>query len=90
MRVNSYTLGRIVINSNECTSGMVVLPDKVIPNWWRREGFSLTYTVTSKGIIIHPTNDTLPHNIIVNENMEIFLPNFHLTSILNLPSKMKI
>ena len=39
MRVNSYTLGRIVINSNECTSGMVVLPDKIIPNWWRREGF---------------------------------------------------
>lgn len=50
---------------------------------------SLTYTVTSKGIIIHPTNDTLPHNVIVNENIEIFLPNFHLTSILNLPSKMK-
>ena len=39
--IDSYRFGRIVIDNQPYTQDVIILPDRVIPNWWRREGHSL-------------------------------------------------
>lgn len=39
--IHSYRFGRIVIDSQPYSQDVIILPDRVIPNWWRREGHSL-------------------------------------------------
>lgn len=39
--IDSYRFGRIVIDSQPYNQDVIILPDRVIPNWWRREGHSL-------------------------------------------------
>jgi len=40
-RIDSYTFGKIVINGKTYTSDVIILPDRVIPSWWRKEGHAL-------------------------------------------------
>jgi hypothetical protein len=40
-RLEDYSFGRIVVDGQEHTRDLIVLPDRVVPNWWRREGHSL-------------------------------------------------
>jgi hypothetical protein len=40
-RLENYSFGRIVVDGEEHTRDLVVLPDRVLANWWRREGHSL-------------------------------------------------
>jgi hypothetical protein len=40
-RLEDYSFGRIVVDGEEHTRDLIVLPGRVVPNWWRREGHSL-------------------------------------------------
>lgn len=42
MHIDSYTFGTIKIDSKEYTQDLIVFPEKIKPNWWRREGHSLS------------------------------------------------
>ena len=40
--VDSYQFGVIVVNGRRYTSDVIIYPDRVDDNWWRREGHSLS------------------------------------------------
>jgi len=39
--IESYRFGRIVIDGKSYTSDVIIYPDRVEANWWRREGHRL-------------------------------------------------
>ena len=40
-RISDYSFGRAVIDGEEHRRDVIVLPDRVVPDWWRRDGHSL-------------------------------------------------
>jgi hypothetical protein len=40
-RLEDYSFGRIVVDGEEETRDLIVLPNRVLTNWWRRDGHSL-------------------------------------------------
>jgi hypothetical protein len=40
-RLEDYSFGRVTVDGSEQTRDLIVLPDRVVTNWWRREGHSL-------------------------------------------------
>jgi hypothetical protein len=40
-RLTNYSFGRVVVDGRVETFDLIVLPDRVVRNWWRREGHSL-------------------------------------------------
>jgi hypothetical protein len=40
-RLSDYEFGRIRVDGAEHTRDLIVLPDRVVGNWWRRDGHSL-------------------------------------------------
>jgi len=41
MRIEEYDFGRIVVDGKEYTRDLIIFPDKVRANWWRKEGHLL-------------------------------------------------
>lgn len=41
-KVESYAFGRMVVDGEERTNDLILLPDRVVANWWRNEGHRLT------------------------------------------------
>ena len=41
MKIESYAFGRITIDGKTYTSDIIIFPDRVKENWWRKEGHSL-------------------------------------------------
>jgi hypothetical protein len=41
MKIDSYDFGRIVIDGKRYSSDLVILPQRVAENWWRKEGHLL-------------------------------------------------
>jgi uncharacterized protein YprB with RNaseH-like and TPR domain len=39
--IQSYSFGKITIDGQEYTADLIILPGKVRPNWWRKEGHNL-------------------------------------------------
>lgn len=39
--IESYGFGKIVIDGKVYTNDLIILPGKIISNWWRREGHLL-------------------------------------------------
>ena len=39
--INSYQFGEIVINGKKYSSDVIIFPDRVIDNWWRKTGHEL-------------------------------------------------
>jgi hypothetical protein len=39
--IDSYRFGRLVVDGQSHTKDLIILPDKVIAGWWRRDGHSL-------------------------------------------------
>jgi len=39
--IESYDFGRIVIDGRKFTSDIIVFPDRIDGNWWRKEGHTL-------------------------------------------------
>jgi hypothetical protein len=40
-RVESYRFGHLVVDGEEATNDVIVLPNRVLHNWWRRDGHAL-------------------------------------------------
>lgn len=40
-RIESYSPGRVTVDGVELNRDVIVLPNRVLRNWWRREGHSL-------------------------------------------------
>lgn len=41
-KIESYRFGRMVVDGTAYTRDLILLPDQVIENWWRKEGHRLT------------------------------------------------
>ena len=41
MKIDSYSFGTMMIEGKHYTSDVIVFPDRVISDWWRKEGHSL-------------------------------------------------
>ena len=39
--IEDYSFGRIVIDGKTYTSDVKIIGEKIVPNWWRREGHHL-------------------------------------------------
>jgi hypothetical protein len=39
--LSDYSFGRITVDGEDHTRDLIVLPDRVVANWWRRDGHSL-------------------------------------------------
>lgn len=39
--IDSYNFGRIVIDGRKYSNDVIILPTRVIDNWWRKEGHCL-------------------------------------------------
>jgi hypothetical protein len=40
-RLEDYSFGRLIVDGQEHTRDLIVLPNRVVSDWWRREGHSL-------------------------------------------------
>lgn len=40
-RLEGYSFGRVVADGEEQTRDLIVLPDRIVTDWWRRDGHSL-------------------------------------------------
>jgi hypothetical protein len=40
-RLEDYSFGRVVVDGEEETTDVIVLPERVVRNWWRRDGHAL-------------------------------------------------
>lgn len=58
-KLESYRFGRIVVDGEEHTSDLIVLPDRVVADWWRKEGHSLALED------LEEVQDELPERLIV-------------------------
>jgi hypothetical protein len=40
-RIDHYEFGQIVVDARQETKDLIILPDRVVRNWWRRDGHAL-------------------------------------------------
>jgi hypothetical protein len=40
-KIDDYDFGRIVVDGVEETRDVILLPDRLVPNWWRHDGHRL-------------------------------------------------
>jgi hypothetical protein len=40
-RIDGYSFGRVLVDGEEHRSDVIVLPNRVVGGWWRREGHAL-------------------------------------------------
>jgi hypothetical protein len=40
-RIEGYRFGRVLVDGEEQTKDVIVLPERVLTNWWRKEGHGL-------------------------------------------------
>lgn len=40
-RIRDYSFGRVTVDGREEHRDLIVLPDRVVRNWWRRDGHAL-------------------------------------------------
>ena len=57
--VDGYSFGQVSVDGVEQTHDLIVLPDRVVTNWWRREGHSLALEDLEEVL------DELPERLIV-------------------------
>lgn len=58
-RIEHYEFGRIVIDGEEQRRDVILLPDRVVPEWWRRDGHALVLE-DLEGVL-----DDLPRHLVV-------------------------
>jgi hypothetical protein len=58
-RLENYSFGRIVVDGEEQTRDLIVLPERVVTDWWRRDGHSLAIEDLSE------VEDELPETLIL-------------------------
>jgi hypothetical protein len=58
-RLEGYRFGHLVVDGEEQTRDVIVLPDRVLANWWRAEGHRLVLDDLARVL------DELPEHLIV-------------------------
>jgi hypothetical protein len=58
-KLEDYSFGRITVDGEEHTRDLIVLPGRVVPGWWRREGHSLALED------LEEVRDELPERLIL-------------------------
>jgi len=43
-KIQDYRFGRMVVNKEVHTQDLILLPDRIVGNWWRKEGHRLCVT----------------------------------------------
>lgn len=59
MRIEHYSFGRVTVDGSEETRDVIVLPDRVVRGWWRREGHGLVLE-DLEGVL-----DELPERLVI-------------------------
>ena len=55
--ISDYSFGRIVVDGEEHRRDLILLPDRVVPEWWRRDGHSLA--IEDLGGVLHELPERL-------------------------------
>ena len=58
-RLEGYSFGRIIVEGSAQTRDLIVLPERVVTDWWRRDGHSLAMEDLDEVI------DALPERLIL-------------------------
>ncbi len=58
-KLEDYSFGRIIVDGEEHTRDLIVVPGRVVPDWWRREGHSLAMED------LEAVDDELPERLII-------------------------
>ena len=58
-RIDQYEFGRIVVDGREETRDLIILPGRVVRNWWRRDGHALVLDDLAEVL------DELPTHLVV-------------------------
>lgn len=58
-RLEGYSFGRVTVDGAEETRDLIVLPDRVVTNWWRQDGHSLAM------VDLEDVLDSLPQRLIL-------------------------
>lgn len=58
-RIEGYSFGQVVVDGEEHSRDVIVLPQRVVGDWWRRDGHSLVIEDLSEVL------DELPERLIV-------------------------
>jgi hypothetical protein len=58
-RLRDYSFGRILVDGEEHERDVIVLPSRVVANWWRRDGHSLALED------LREVEDELPEKLIL-------------------------
>ena len=58
-RIEDYSFGRVLVDGEEHTKDVIVLPSRVVGAWWRREGHGLVLEDLDEVL------DELPERLIV-------------------------
>jgi hypothetical protein len=58
-RLEDYCFGRLTVDGREHTRDLIVLPDRIVSDWWRREGHSLAMEDLDEVL------DELPERLVV-------------------------
>ena len=57
--LEEYSFGRLTVDGTEETRDVIVLPDRVVRNWWRKDGHSLVLDDLAEVL------DELPERLLV-------------------------
>ena len=60
-QIDSYRFGQIVVDGQVYTKDIIILPQRVIPNWWRRSGHNLS--MNDLGAVL----ETMPQLLVVGQ-----------------------
>jgi hypothetical protein len=58
-RIEDYSFGRITVDGQEHKRDVIVLPERVVGDWWRRDGHSLVLEDLEEVV------DELPEHLVV-------------------------
>jgi hypothetical protein len=58
-RIAGYRFGRVTVDGREITCDVIVLPGRVVENWWRREGHEPAW------VDLEDVVDELPSRLII-------------------------
>jgi hypothetical protein len=63
-RLADYSFGRLVVDGQEHRRDVVVLPDRVLADWWRRDGHALVIDDLAEVL------DELPERLVVGTGQD--------------------
>ena len=52
--IDDYRFGKIIINGQLYNKDLIIFPDRILPNWWREHGQSLTMADINEVITVKP------------------------------------